>query len=239
MDKKMKEVKKSNDGKIVRAIFEERKRRKREREKAKKLKISDIKRSEGAHVGHLLHHLKAREVEITFFGVVIVLSIVLICLYFVFSSVREPVNYNTIHVGKFDVTYQDRGNLLGNIVELTSSDAMSNKEGKKTSSYQIEIENNANSTQYYQIKFMRDVAMIEEDNCSDYQIPLSYVYYQVNDGKVMKLDDSKRSPVLYQGEVGAKEKETLEIRFWVDENLPSEFVNYHLHRKISFKSIVA
>ena len=32
----------------------------------KKLKISDIKRSEGAHVGHLLAKVKAKEVELTF-----------------------------------------------------------------------------------------------------------------------------------------------------------------------------
>lgn len=239
MDKKVKDVKKTNDGKIVRALFEERKRRKKEREKAKKLKISDIKHGEGAHVGHLLRHLKAKEVELTFCGVVVVLTIVLVSLYFVFSSVREPVSFNTIQVGNFDVTYIDRGDLLGNIVNLTSSDIMSKKDGMKSEVYKLEVVNNDKEANGFQIKFVNDVAMIREDKCSKKQIPLAYIYYQVDGGKVRKLDDTKRSPIVYQGVLGGEEKETIKIRFWVDKKLPKEYYSYHLHRKLTFKSVVA
>ena len=56
----------------------------------KKLKISDIKHGEGAHVGHLLARMKAREVELTVCCVVVSLAIVIVSLYFVFSAVRDP-----------------------------------------------------------------------------------------------------------------------------------------------------
>ena len=87
-EKKEKRIKKAVSAK-VRSLQAEREKRKKQKLAKKKLKISDIKHGEGAQVSHLLNRIKAREVELTFCCVVIVLAIILISLYFVFSSTEK------------------------------------------------------------------------------------------------------------------------------------------------------
>ena len=105
-EKKVKNVKKATNGK-ARALLEERKKRAKKKKEVKKLKISDIKRGEGAEVSHLLARIKAREVELTFCCVAICLVVICVSLYFVFSAVRDPKDYNTMTVGDFSVSFNN------------------------------------------------------------------------------------------------------------------------------------
>ena len=115
----------------------------------KKLKISDIKHGEGAHVGHLLARMKAREVELTVCCVVVSLAIVIVSLYFVFSAVRDPKKYNTTMVGNFSVSFNQIGESLGNIVNLTPLTPMSDADGLNTISYGVHIENTSDKREIY------------------------------------------------------------------------------------------
>lgn len=233
---KEEKVKKATNAK-VRALIEERKKRAKKRKEAKKLKISDIKHSEGAHVGHLLHRIKAKEAQLTFVCVLIVLSIILVSLYFVFSSVREPIRYNTIKVGEFEVTFDDRGESLGNIVDLTPIRPMSLEEGEKTQSYQVKIVNTSAKAQSFQIKLMKDVAMVREDKCADIQLPMQYIRYQIDAYDPQILDTAERSPVLYSDTLNAGEIKFVEVRLWVDETVPNEYIDFHYHGKLAVKAM--
>lgn len=232
---KEEKIKKATNTK-VRLLIAERKKRAKKRKEAKKLKISDIKHSEGAHVGHLLHRIKAKESQLTFICVFIVLSIILVSLYFVFSSVREPVRYNTIKVGKFEVTFDDRGENLGNIVDLTSTSPMSLEEGEKTQPYHVKIVNTSAEEQTFQIKLTKDVAMVREDKCSDIQLPMQYIRYQIDAYDPQSLDTTKRSPILYSDTLKAGEIRFLEVRLWVDESFENEYRDFHYHGKLSVKT---
>lgn len=207
------------------------------KKKMNKLKISDIRHGEGAHVGHLLNHIKAKEVELTFLSVTICLIVILTSLYFVFSAVRKPKNYNTIQVGNFDVSYNDIGTNLGNIIDLTPVVPMSDEKGGLTKVYKVKIKNTSSNKQSFQIKLIKDVAMITQDDCSDKQVPNGYIHYQINDGDVQALDSVKRSPIVYESTFRANEEQVIEFRFWVIDTLPSEYQNFHYHAKLSVKSI--
>lgn len=235
-EEKVKNVKKATNGKIH-ALIEERKKKAKKKKEMRRLKISDIKHSEGASVHHLLRRIQAKESQLTFFCVTVFLFIILIGFYFVFSSVREPVRYNTTKVGDFEVTFSDRGKTLGNIVDLTPVQPLSLEEGEKTKAYQIKIVNTSPEEQAFQVKLMKDVAMINEDSCSDLALSNRYIYYQIDAYTPQLLDDTKRSPILYTNTLESGEIQFLEIRLWVDENLPSEYFSYHYHGKLSVKNI--
>ena len=232
---KEKVIKKATNSK-VRALFEEKKKKKHKKVE-KKLKISDIKRGDGAQVDHLLNRIKARESQLVFIFVTVVLFIILVSLYFVFSSVRESVRYNVIKVGDFEVTFNNREKNLGDIVNLTPIIPMSLEEGKKTESYKLRIVNASSTPKSFQIKLMRDVAMIREDNCDKIQLPGQYIHYQIDDYMPQVLDANKRSPILYTDTLAGEEIKFIEVRLWVDEFLPKEYLNYHFHSKLVFKTI--
>lgn len=235
-NEKIKKVNKATNGK-VRALIEERKKKAKKKLESKRLKISDIKHGDGVQVNHLLTRIKAKESQLTFIFVTIILFVILTSLYFVFSSVREPVRYSTIKIGDFEVTFNDRGKNLGNIVDLTPIHPMSLEEGEKTQSYKLKIVNTSARKQSFQLKLMKDVAMMQEDKCSDIQLPGQYIYYQIDAYYPQILDGSKRSPILYTDTLDSGEIKFIEVRIWVSEDLPEEYMNYHYHGKISVKTI--
>ena len=167
---KEKRIKKAVSAK-VRGLKVEREKRKRQKLAKKKLKISDIKHGEGAQVSHLLNRIKAREVELTFCCVVVILTIILISFYFVFSSVQNPMNYSVMSVGNLKVSFDDRDDNLGDIVDLTPVEPLTDAEGVQSRVYQLKIENISRDVESFQIQLMRDVAMINQDNCGDEQVP--------------------------------------------------------------------
>lgn len=233
---KEKRIKKAVSAK-VRGLMVEREKRRMKRLARKKLKISDIKHSEGAQVSHLLNRIKAREVELTFCCVVIVLAIILISLYFVFSSVQNPTNYSVVSVGNLEVSFDDRDNNLGDIVDLTPIDPLTDEEGIQSRVYQVRIENTSRDVESFQIQLTRDVAMINQDNCGEEQIPNDYIRYQIDGGVVESVDGTKRSPVIYTDALEAKEKQLIQIRVWVSDTLPSEYLNFHYHGKLIVKKL--
>lgn len=203
----------------------------------KKLKISDIKRSEGAHVGHLLAKVKAKEVELTFLCVLICLIVVLVSLYLVFSAVRKPNDYDVVQVGNLSVTYNDVGTTLGNIVDLTPVEPMSDSLGKESKAYTVTIHNTSNKSQEFQVVLVRDLAMIEEDKCSDKQVPYRYFHYQIGKGQVKKFHLEDVSPILLQSVLEPNEKKTYQVRIWINNQLPLEYLDYHYHGKLTIKNI--
>lgn len=216
---------------------EEKVKKVRKKRNVKKLKLSDIKHGEGAHVGHLLNHIKAREVELTFLCVMICLVVIIIGLYFTFTAVQKPKKYNTMQVGNFSVTFNEVDENLGNVIDLTPLRPLSDFDGEKTQAYQVKIENTVNKKQTFQIKLMKDVAMIQEDGCNNKQLSHRYLHYKIGNGKVQTMDFSKRSSILYTASLSAYEKRIIKVRIWVVDTLPSEYLDYHYHGKLSVKSI--
>lgn len=235
-EEKTKNVKKAVNGK-VRALFEQRKKKSQQRKAVKKLKISDIKRGEGSEVGHLIKRIKAKEVQLTFIFVVVILLFIVISLYFVFSSVREPVRYDTFRTGSLEVTFYNRGKRLGNIVDLTPIRPMTIEEGEKTKSYKIKIVNTSAKEQIFQLKLMKDVAMVQEDDCGDIQLSSNYIYYQIDDYEAQALDDSELTPIIYTETLEGKENRVVEVRLWVSQDLPSEYIGFHYHGKLTVKTV--
>lgn len=221
----------------MRIMKEEKVKKVRKKRNVKKLKMSDIKHGEGAHVGHLLNHIKAKEVELTFLCVMICLIVIVTGLYFTFTAIQKPKKYNTMEVGNFSVTFNEVDENLGNVIDLTPLQPMSDFEGEKTKTYQVKIKNTVNKKQTFQIKLMRDVAMVHEDGCNKKQLPYQYLHYKIGDGEVQMVDFSKRSPILYTDSLAAHEKRTIKVRIWVVDTLPKEYLNYHYHGKLSVKSV--
>lgn len=235
-EKKVKNVKKATNGK-ARALLEERKKRAKKKKEVKKLKISDIKRGEGAEVSHLLARIKAREVELTFCCVAICLVVICVSLYFVFSAVRDPKDYNTMTVGDFSVSFNTVGESLGNIINLTPLTPISDAQGQETTSYGVHIENSSEERQSFQIVLESDSSMIEEDGCSDRQLDNQYLHYQIEDSNVFPLvDTTDSSPVLFSSYLEPGEKKTYQIRIWVADTVPVEYLDYHYHGKLVVQS---
>ena len=144
---------------------------------------------------------------------------------------------NIVSYSQIEGKYVGRIKNLGNVIDLTPLQPMSDFEGEKTKTYQVKIENTVNKKQTFQIKLMRDVAMVHEDGCNKKQLPYQYLHYKIGDGEVQMVDFSKRSPILYTDSLAAHEKRTIKVRIWVVDTLPKEYLNYHYHGKLSVKSV--
>lgn len=106
----------------------------------KRLKISDIKRGPGADVGHMLARIKAKEAQLTFYCVTVCLLVILISAYFIFSTVRQPKKYNTLQIGNFEVTFKDMEVGLGDVVNLTDAEPISDVAAMELEPYKITVE---------------------------------------------------------------------------------------------------
>ena len=239
MKDKEKNIKKATNHK-VRALLEERKKRAKQKKaaKAKKLKVSDIKHGEGAHLGHMLARVRAKEVQLTFVCVVICLAVVLTSCYFAFSAVRDHKDYSTISVGSFDVSFNDMGEVLGNIVDLSPVVKTLDMDGVKQDPYQVQIKNTSDKTKTFQIRLVKDSDMIREDGCKSKQLSYQYLHYLVDDGKVESLSNEvKKSPVLVTTTLDAGEEVTHSIRIWVSTEIPDQYIDYHYHAKLVVKEV--
>ena len=233
-------MKKMKDNKVIASIGKKiriKTKPKKKTSRKPKLKISDIKRGEGAPVNHLIDRIKAREREYTFYCVVVSLVVILVIAYFIFSSVRTPRDYTAMEVGSFVVSFNTVDENLGNVVDLTPLNPMSDVEGSKSQAYEVEIENTTNERQGVEIRLLDDVALIQEDGCSEMQVPYQYIHYQVGDGEIKLLDATTTSPVIYEGSLSASEKAKLQIRIWVTNSLPNEYMNYHYHGNLLVKNV--
>lgn len=235
-EEKKKNIKRANNVKVW-ALLEQKRKKEAKKKQDSKLKISDIKHGEGAQVNHLLNRLKAKEKQWTFLCVFAILFVILVSLYFVFSSVQNPVRYQVLKVGNFEVTFLDRGNSFGNIVNFTSLQPMSIEEGEKMQSYKVKIVNTSPKKRKFQVKLQQDKAMIEEDGCSNQQVPGEYLVYQIDAYSPQLLDASKYSPILYSDTLDGGDVRFLEIRLWVSDSLPEEYLTYHYHGKFSVKEV--
>ena len=133
-------------------------------------------------------------------------------------------------VGYFSVSFNQIGESLGNIVNLTPLTPMSDADGLNTVSYGVHIENTSNKRENFQIVLQEDYARIQEDQCGEWQLPYQYLHYQVEDSNVLTFTDTSLvSPVLFSSYLEPYEKRTYQIKIWVSDSTPLEYLNYHYH----------
>lgn len=198
----------------------------------KRLKISDIKRGPGADVGHMLARIKAKEAQLTFYCVTVCLLVILISAYFIFSTVRQPKKYNTLQIGNFEVTFKDMEVGLGDVVNLTDAEPISDVAAMELEPYKITVENHSSKSQSFQINLVDDEAMIETDGCLEQLFPDSYLKYQVNDKRIQEITDFDKTFTLVSDILQPKEKRTYQVRIWVRQDAFIDARQSHYHAKL-------
>lgn len=207
------------------------------RRKKKKLTIDQIKRGSGAPVRSVISRMKAREVELTVVCVFLILVVILVGSYFVFSSVRKVKTYDTLKTGNLEVVFNENDKNLGDIISFTKVKPLSDKAGLKTIPYQFKIVNNGKTKSRYVVKIKKDNDMIDIDNCSDKLIDSEAIKYSIDDGKMLSLKDMKNSYQIYSEELDSKEKVEHSIRIWVSKDVLEDASNKHFHAKIVVSAV--
>lgn len=201
-------------------------RRKNNNEPQKKLTARDIKKYPVNQIDHVIYKMKEQEKRITIISVTIILTIVLLIGYIVFSAIQKTPSNNTLKDKDLLILYNPKENDLGNVITLVNEKVLTDKEGKKTSPYTILIKNTDKIDHEYTISIVEDSEMIEIDNCQEKLIPRSNIKYSIDEEHAQYLKDDEN--IIYVGNIKANEMTYHTITVWLAKNETKT----HFHGKI-------
>ena len=200
------------------------------------LRPFQIKKNTKKEVGHIITHMKKKELELTILFVGIIFIVLLFSSYFIFSSVQKVEKHNTLKAGKLLIHYKETDTGMGDVVTLNSKKAVSDVLGIDKEPYIIMLENPTKNTIRYKIYLEEDTDMIEIDHCSENLIPKQNIRYQFKEDKIYNLSScQKKKCLLKTGTIRASSKQQQELRIWVgeQEDIAEE---QHYHGKIVIKT---
>ena len=182
--------------------------------------------------------LYMKNVRFTVYSVFAVVIIMIASSYAIFSSVQKAENYNSLKVGTLEVNFTDKGEEMGNIINLNGVYPMSDSEGLQTSPYKFKITNTGTLNASYKIRIVEDADMIEQDGCRNNLLSNSNIKVSVNGSTPFILETKSTNRYEIESKVlNSGSSKTYSIRVWIDENSGNEVLGKHYHGKIVVESV--
>lgn len=203
-----------------------------------KLSIADIKLNGKRDVGKIIKKMKTRELELTVLSIIVVLIVCIFSGYMIFSSVQKTSKYNTLKTGNLEISYNDTDIGLGDIIDLTKSDHISDTKGQKVKPYIFKINNKGKVSEKYRIKIIDDTDMIEADNCANELLDKSLIKYSINKGESKILNDASSNEfIVTESALLPGKTTTYFLRIWITNTAENETIDKHYHGKIIVEAI--
>lgn len=209
------------------------KKSKKTKKTKKRLTQADIKKYSSTQIDHVILKIKANERKYTIISVCVILTVFLICSYFVFSAIQNSSVKPTFKVGRLYYEFNETDNGLGDVISLVDVLPISDKEGLKTKTYTVRLYNSADEKTKFNIFVLDDKEMVSFDGCSDKVVDRQFIKYIVNDRKILVLSDNEEDSII-SGELEPKESRTYVIKCWVSDTYPKN-TGVHYHGTISVK----
>lgn len=194
-----------------------------------KLRQQDIKKYSKTEIDHVILKIKEKELQYTILCVSIIVFIVLVSGYVIFSAIQNTSSNNTLRNGNLLIDYKDTKYGFGDVVTMREINPLSDDKGKKLNNYQIKVSNKTIKDINYVVKLVYDQEMMELDECSDRYLALSNIKYSINNSGALVLENEKEE-IIYKGKVRAHNEDVLNISIWVSDTY-KEDLNKHFHGK--------
>lgn len=194
-----------------------------------KLRQQDIKKYSKTEIDHVILKIKEKELQYTILCVSIIVFIVLVSGYVIFSAIQNTSSNNTLRNGNLLIDYKDTKYGFGDVVTMRKIKPLSDDRGKKLNNYQIKVSNKTIKDINYVVKLAYDQEMMELDECSDRYLALSNIKYSINNSDALVLENEKEE-IIYKGKVRAHNEDVLNISIWVSDTY-KEDLNKHFHGK--------
>ena len=194
-----------------------------------KLRQQDIKKYSKTDIDHVILKIKEKELQYTVLCVSIIVFIVLVSGYVIFSAIQNTISNNTLRNGNLLIDYKDTKYGFGDVVTMREINPLSDDKGKKLNNYQIKVSNKTIKDINYIVKLVYDQEMMELDECSDRYLALSNIKYSINNSGALILENEKEE-IIYKGKVRAHDEDVLNISIWVSDAYKGD-LNKHFHGK--------
>ena len=200
----------------------------------KKLTIADIKRNNNTTVPSVISRMKAKELELTVFFVIVILSIVITSSYIIFSSVRTKKVYNTLKTGSIEVVFNETNTSMGDIINIINKKPIIDKEAKKLEPYTFTIKNTSTKSKEYTVTIIEDKVMIEADKCSNKLYNIEDIKYSIDNKNIKTLTKKNKDIVIYKEKLKGNETKEHKLRVWISSDIKDnkKIENKHFHGKI-------
>ena len=106
-----------------------------------KLRQQDIKKYSNTEIDHVILKIKEKELQYTVLCVSIIVFIVLVSGYVIFSAIQNTSSNNTLRNGNLLIDYKDTKYGFGDVVTMRYINPLSDDKGKKLNNYQIKVSN--------------------------------------------------------------------------------------------------
>ena len=154
-----------------------------------KLRQQDIKKYSNTEIDHVILKIKEKELQYTVLCVSIIVFIVLVSGYVIFSAIQNTSSNNTLRNGNLLIDYKDTKYGFGDVVTMRYINPLSDDKGKKLNNYQIKVSNKTIKDINYVVKLAYDQEMMELDECSDRYLALSNIKYSINNSGALVLEN--------------------------------------------------
>lgn len=193
-----------------------------------KVTIKDIKKNPDADVLHTIKLVKAQERKVVFLLAGVILLVLCISSYFVFTNIGEYEG-NKEEIGPLVVEYSNDTDGMSDVVNFVIED-----EEAATFSSEFTISNNSSQNSWYAIYLNEYMDMIEYDKCFDNTLDKNQIYFSIDDSEKVSLasvfKDGKYA--ITQGIVPSNGKINHTLQVWY-----SGTVTGHYHGKIEVEYI--
>lgn len=201
---------------------------------------SDSSNKKRSKIQLQLSKLVKREMYVTMLSIVAVTVIILGSTYAVFSSVNKSADYNVINVGTLEVSYEDTGDGLGDVIRLNNAFPVSDTEGMSSTGYKFKITNIGSLVTKYTVKVALDQAMVDADDCETNLLNFNTLRYSLNNGSATDLSssvDSQGNYVIDVGQLTSGESRKFDLKMWIKSTAGNEVLGKHFHGKIVVEMI--
>lgn len=174
----------------------------------------------------MLYQLRLRKKELLIIAFILLFALFATNrIYYKFKD-SNNVDYNTSTI---DTTFHEK---TGAEVNINKVVPMTDSLGLSTRAYTFTIKNNTNSSLKYSISIENNDLMIEEDDCSEMQIPHNLIKFSIH--KKGEKNNIYTLSNLVNGEIltriiKANHEEEYTMRFWISKDALMTGTKLHYH----------
>ena len=168
-----------------------------------------------------------KQLIITTFSIILTVTLVISTSLAAFTWNDSSEETNKISSGAIGVNLDSTGSLtINDAFPTTSVDAMASED-----KYTFTVSNTTSNPVYYSIELVSDEEAVKTDNCTNNQIGLEYINWNM-EGNNNVYSIANNNDIVSEGYLASGDTKTMSIRIWLDDKAPNSIIGSHFHGKL-------
>ncbi len=177
-----------------------------------------------------------KETVLSFLSILALVSFLIYTSYALFTDLEIAPTANVISVGTLEITYDDTSTGLGQYIDLTDVQPMSDENGILLTPYKFKITNDGDIPALASVSIQDDTGAITSCGCGEDLLSHDYIkVYLVRESDGFVVGPSALSSFEYidRVELAPQASETFSIRIWIDDKITLEnYADKHFHGRV-------